>query len=63
MPPLDAAAAAAAVRKIADLEKALQRERERSIELERRAEALEEATRRAYKMVLTPSRPRDEDGR
>jgi len=47
-------------RRIHDLELALKHERLRSTELQRRNEALEAATRRAYKMALTPPRPRED---
>ena len=49
-------------RRIRDLELALKHERLRSTELQRRNEALEEATKRAYRMALAPGpRRRDED--
>lgn len=42
------------------LRKALEYERARSLALERRAEALEEATRRAYRMVASAPRQREQ---
>ncbi len=48
-------------RRIRDLELALKHERDRSSALERRNEALEEATKRAYRMAFAPMRTRDED--
>ncbi len=48
-------------RRIRDLELVLRYERNRSTELQRRNEALEEATKRAYRMAFAPMRTRDED--
>ncbi len=61
MPPLDAAAAADAVRKIRSLELALKQERAGRTAAEQRTLALESALRRSYQMALTPPRPRDEE--
>ncbi len=47
-------------RRIHELEAALARERRRSTELERRASAMEEAARRAFRYALAPVRPREE---
>ena len=50
-----------AERRVKDLEMLLKHERLRSTELQRRNEALEEATKRAYRMAFAPMRTRDED--
>jgi len=47
-------------RRIRDLEFALRHERERSMALERRADALLEAAKRAYGMVAPRPRAREE---